>query len=208
MKNRPKSPRKPPPKPPTEPANPTPKKGAGRPALRLEWRTPAELADNPANWRVHPDAQIAALTDVVAEVDWAGACLYNERTKRLIDGHARKKIAVEQGVKRVPVLVGSWSKEQEAKILATLDPLSAMATADADKLNALLESVQTDSEPLTRLLEKLAKANPINDGSAGDQSGDLDEKFHILVECRTERQQATLLKRFAKEGLTCRSLIS
>ena len=29
--------------------------------LRLEWRTPAELADNPANWQHHPEKQIAAL---------------------------------------------------------------------------------------------------------------------------------------------------
>ena len=25
--------------------------------LRLEWRTPEELADNPGNWRKHPQAQ-------------------------------------------------------------------------------------------------------------------------------------------------------
>ena len=34
--------------------------------LRLEWLDPAELADNPANWRVHPDAQLRALEDIIA----------------------------------------------------------------------------------------------------------------------------------------------
>jgi hypothetical protein len=101
------------------------------PALRLEWRDPAELAENPRNWRRHPDAQLAVLSGVLAEVGWAGACLYNERTGRLIDGHARRKVALEQGSAKVPVLVGDWSEEQERKILATLDPLAAMATADA-----------------------------------------------------------------------------
>jgi hypothetical protein len=48
------------------------------PPLRLEWRSPAELADNPRNWRTHLDAQLAALADVIAEVGWAGACLYND----------------------------------------------------------------------------------------------------------------------------------
>lgn len=108
-----------------------------QPALRLEWRSPAELAKHPKNWRTHPDAQLAALTDVIAEVGWAGACLYNEQTGRLIDGHARRRIAPEQGCEKVPVLVGSWDEATEAKILATLDPISAMAEADSAKLETL-----------------------------------------------------------------------
>ena len=81
------------------------------PPLRLEWRSPAELNENPRNWRTHPDTQLAALADVIAEVGWAGACLFNERTGRLIDGHARKKIALKRGCELVPVLVGNWTEE-------------------------------------------------------------------------------------------------
>jgi hypothetical protein len=121
------------------------------PPLRLEYRTAAELADNPGNWRKHPKAQTRALADALAEVGWAGACLYNERTKRLIDGHARKSIAGKG--ERIPVLVGSWTPEQEAKILATLDPLASMAQTDGVKLSALLEGVNTDSEALGALLD-------------------------------------------------------
>jgi hypothetical protein len=125
--------------------------------LRLEWRSPAELAENPRNWRRHPAAQVAALSDVLAEVGWAGACLYNERTGRLIDGHARKAVALTQGAAAVPVLVGSWDEAQEAKILATLDPLGAMATTDAAALDALLRDVQTGSEAVAALLADLAQ---------------------------------------------------
>ena len=65
------------------------------------------MADNPRNWRRHPEGQTAALRDVLAdaEVGWAGALLYNERTKRLIDGHARK--AVVDPKASVPVLESS-----------------------------------------------------------------------------------------------------
>ena len=131
---------------------------AAPPPLRLEWRSPAELAENPANWRRHPANQIAALTDAVAEVGWAGACLYNERTGRLIDGHARRKVALEQGAEKVPVLVGDWTEAQEAKILATLDPLAAMAEVDGAALDALLRDVQTGSEALGAMLTGLAEA--------------------------------------------------
>jgi hypothetical protein len=127
-----------------------------QPALRLEWRSTAELADNPRNWRTHPDAQLVALADVIAEVGWCGAALYNERTGRLIDGHARRKIAQDQGCQKVPVLVGSWDEATEAKILATLDPISAMAEADSAKLESLLREVTTGSDAIQQLLDGLA----------------------------------------------------
>lgn len=78
--------------------------------LRLEWRSPAELAEHPKNWRRHPEEQISALTDILAEVGWAGALLYNERTERIIDGHARRRVALDQGSEKIPVLVGSWDE--------------------------------------------------------------------------------------------------
>jgi len=55
--------------------------------LRLEWWDAKDLQDNPHNWRRPPPAQEAALRQLLAEFGWAGAALYNERTKRLIDGH-------------------------------------------------------------------------------------------------------------------------
>jgi DNA modification methylase len=122
--------------------------------LRLEYWTPDELSDNPLNWRKHPEKQLTALKDVLADVGWAGALLFNERTNRLIDGHARKKISKSQ--EKVPVLVGSWSEEQEKKILATLDPLATLAEADHDALQMLLQGVQTESEAVQALLNDLA----------------------------------------------------
>jgi DNA modification methylase len=129
--------------------------------LRLEYRSPAELAENPRNWRTHPKTQMTALTDVLAEVGWAGACLYNERTGRLIDGHARRKIALAQQCDKIPVLIGSWDEATEAKILATLDPLGALAEADAAKLEALLGEVSTGSAALQQLLDTLAQDSGI-----------------------------------------------
>jgi hypothetical protein len=128
-----------------EPLNDTP--------LRLEWMEADSLTDNPANWRKHPQAQSDALRDVIAEVGWAGCLLYNERTSRLLDGHLRKKVAAGQ---RVPVLVGDWSEDQEKKILATLDPIAAMAEADRDQLDALLRDVQTGSAAIAGMLAELA----------------------------------------------------
>jgi hypothetical protein len=124
--------------------------------LRLEWVDPATLDDNPKNWRTHGDGQLAALDALLGEVEWAGALLFNEATGCLIDGHARKKVALARGEAAVPVLVGSWTPAQEAKLLATLDPLAAMAGADAGRLDELLRSVQSPSGAVADLLTQLA----------------------------------------------------
>ncbi len=173
------------------PRKPKAETPAPLPPLRLEWRSPAELAENPANWRRHPEAQINALSDVLSEVGWAGACLYNERTQRLIDGHARKKVALDQGAERIPVLVGSWDEETERKILATLDPLASMAEADVVKLDALLRGVQTSSQAVAAMLAKMATdagITPPDFQPVGiEEQGRLDEKARTTCpECGHE----------------------
>lgn len=149
--------------------------------IRLEWRDPQELSANPRNWRRHPQAQTRAMKDLLQEIGWAGALLYNERTGHLIDGHLRKELATE----KVPVLIGSWDEETERKILLTLDPLAYMAEHDEDMLLGLLEETSFDSEAVNEMLEALANGErqpmPDFEPASEDEQGRLDEKKK--VEC-------------------------
>jgi hypothetical protein len=122
----------------------------------LEWVEAASLAENPLNWRRHSPEQLQSVRDLLSDRDvgWAGAMLYNERTKRLIDGHARKEVVDPKEL--VPVLVGDWSEEAEKKILATLDPVGAMATGDVAAYQALIESVNAESLWVRDLLHNTA----------------------------------------------------
>ena len=115
------------------------------PKLRLEWIEAGSLDENPLNWRRHSPEQLQSIRDLLNDPDvgWAGACLYNERTKRLIDGHARKTVTDPKQV--LPVLVGDWSEEAEKKILATLDPVGAMAQGDSEAYAKLVEMVNAES---------------------------------------------------------------
>lgn len=138
--------------------------------LRLEWIEAGSLAENPLNWRRHSQEQLSSLRELVSdpEIGWAGACLYNERTGRLIDGHARRSIVDPKTP--VPVLVGSWSEEAEAKILATLDPVSAMAAGDEEAYRKLIEMVQADGLWVRDLMHNVAAglaAQGDGDGDAG-----------------------------------------
>jgi Domain of unknown function (DUF4417) len=110
------------------------------PPLRLEYREPADLlsAENPRNWKFHPPDQIESIDSLYGQVGFAGALLLNERTGKLLDGHARRGLFAAKASGPVPVLVGSWTEEQESLILAYLDPTGWTAVADRKKLDALL----------------------------------------------------------------------
>lgn len=123
--------------------------------LRLEWRDPAELDPNPLNWRKHPKRQLEGLAAALERVGWAGALLYNERTGRLIDGHARRELRPGE---KAPVLVGSWDEAQEREILATLDPLGAAAGVDPEALEVLLAQLRADDSALAELARRLTGA--------------------------------------------------
>ena len=111
----------------------------------------AELRANPKNWRRHPRGQVRALTSVLQQVGYADALLARETPEglELIDGHLRAEITPEQ---EVPVLVLDVDQEEADLILATLDPLAAMAEADSEALEALLSSVAIDSADLAEYL--------------------------------------------------------
>lgn len=135
-------------------------------------RVPASsLKPNPKNWRTHPQAQQDALRGVLAEVGIADAVLARELADgslMLLDGHLRAETITDADV---PVLVLDVNEAEGDKILATLDPLAAMAEADAAKLDSLLREVQTGSEALAGMLEELA-----------EESGVLDEANKEIIE--------------------------
>lgn len=118
---------------------------------------PDQLLANPANWRVHPGHQQEALAGVLSEVGWVQQVIVNRRTGHLIDGHLRVALAMRRNEPTVPVLYVDLDPEEEALVLATLDPLAAMATADAEKLDALLRDVRTSDAAIQAMLDQLAQ---------------------------------------------------
>ena len=115
-----------------------------------------ELLPNERNWRKHPKAQQDALQGILAEIGYAGALIAYETPKglKLIDGHLRASTTPDT---EVPVLVLDVDEVEAAKLLASLDPLAAMAEADAGALDSLLRDVQTGSQALADMLTNLAE---------------------------------------------------
>lgn len=122
---------------------------------------PASLLANPRNWRTHPAAQRKALRGSLDTVGWVQQVIVNRATGNVVDGHARIEEALSRGEPTVPVLWVDLSPEEEALVLATLDPIGAMATRDETRLNDLLAEVAVDDAGLARLLEDLGARTPL-----------------------------------------------
>lgn len=121
-----------------------------------------DLVPNPRNWRTHPQGQQDALRGVLAEIGYADALIARELPDgrlMLIDGHLRAETTPDV---KVPVLVTDLTEEEADKLLATLDPLAAMAEADEAKLADLLATIETESEGLQAMLDNLHGSNESN----------------------------------------------
>ncbi|HEY8636961.1 MAG TPA: DNA methyltransferase [Candidatus Limnocylindrales bacterium] len=123
-------------------------------------QAPDQLLANPGNWRLHPRNQQAALAGALDTVGWVQQVMVNRRTGFVVDGHARVALAISRNEPSVPVLYVDLSAAEEALVLATLDPIGAMATADEAKLNDLLAGVTVDDAGLLRLLGDLGARKP------------------------------------------------
>jgi DNA modification methylase len=117
-----------------------------------------DLLANRSNWRRHPASQRAALRGVLEEIGYAAALIARRDADgglSLIDGHLRSDLDPEQVV---PVLVLDVDEQEADKLLATMDPIAALARPDPKALVDLLSRVDTESEPLADLLEQLHRS--------------------------------------------------
>jgi len=146
------------------PRKPTADTSPPRPATPSVWRNrivgegepaPDQLLANPANWRIHPSNQQDALSGVLAEVGWVTRVIVNRATGFVVDGHARVALAISSNQPSVPVTYVDLTEAEEALILATLDPISAMAVTDAEKLSELMAEVVTDDSAIENMLNQL-----------------------------------------------------
>jgi hypothetical protein len=138
----------------------------------LRYVAPYELADHPYQWRTHPDHQRAALRGVLQEIGIAGALLayVSPTTGQLtsIDGHLRKSL----GETPWPTLILDVTDEEAALLLATTDPLAALAEASQASLSVLLRQVQSGDGAIQQMLSDLAQREGIVPRLAGNLAGE------------------------------------
>ncbi|QDU97518.1 ParB N-terminal domain-containing protein [Lignipirellula cremea] len=170
-------------------------------------RVPADqLLPNPKNWRTHPVAQQDALRGILAEVGIADAVLARETPAglMLIDGHLRADVSADAVW---PVLVLDVDDDEADKLLASHDPLAAMAVADQQKLDELLAGLVVESAALQAMFDDLQPDSGQPDEPEEESPEvEIPEMFQVVVACVSEADQADVYSRLTEEGYRCRVL--
>lgn len=116
---------------------------------------PKNLVPNPENWRLHPKNQQEAMEGALDDIGWVSTITVNQNTGLVVDGHLRLDLALRRKEALVPVTLVDLTPEEEAAVLATLDPISAMAKTDKSKLKSILTIAQSQSQKMQDLLEMM-----------------------------------------------------
>ena len=162
------------------------------------------------------DKAVDRMVASIREYGFAVPCLARSDGE-CIDGHLRAKAAAKMGITEVPVIpCDGWTAAQVKAFRLMVNRSVGWAEWDEELLALELTDLKDLAFELNLTgfdlseLEKLLGSN----GSAAastqstDQSGDLRERFQILIDCKSEQEQGALLERLDHEGFSCRALIS
>lgn len=174
-----------------------------------------EILPHPMNWRTHPVEQLDALRSLMAEIGFTTPVLVRKLESgqfQALDGHAR--IETLPAEHQVDCVVVDCDEKTALKILATHDPVSAMAGKDMEMLERLSSEIEFVNPAAQQLLTDLLTVDAVEgdeeEPAAEEDDGDavIASQFQILINFETERQQGEWLEKLMAQGLKCRSLIS
>jgi hypothetical protein len=118
---------------------------------------PEQLLASPRNWRIHTRQQQEALDELLKRVGWVQTVVVNQTTGHVVDGHLRVVHAIGIGEPTIPVSYVDLTEDEEALVLATLDPIAELAVVDDQALASLVEEIHGGLGPrLQDLMSDLA----------------------------------------------------
>ena len=119
-----------------------------------------DLVAHPGNFRRHPESQRSALSAVLERVGYAAALVGRELPDGrvgIVDGHLRATLDPDQ---KVPVLIVDIDEAEAEFLLATLDPLAAMAQADQQALRDLVSHFGDEEQAIIEAIGTLEENAP------------------------------------------------
>lgn len=179
---------------------------------------PRDLIAHPDNYKAHPDRQTEAIGSAIAEIGWIGEIYVSSRTMRILDGHMRVAEAIRTGQPSIPVaLIDCPTEADELQILATFDPIGAMALNDAMKVASLAARAgfSESADPLKQMLAGISGHRPpepaeepggriIGAGFGPQGGGHLGRVgnlvYPVVVECDDPGEQDAVLDQLTEEG--------
>lgn len=157
-------------------------------------RSAKDFVFNPNNPRIHPDFQHAALRSILGEVGWVQRVVVNRTTGNLIDGELRVREAFKKSKNTlVPFVEVELSIEEERKILAVFDRITALAGTDSEKFQELLSGIEFEAPILDALFAGMqmdfenVNLDEFFEPKLAQETE--DEKFPLILIFETERER-------------------
>src|SRR5216684_1851120 len=148
-----------------------------------------DLVPHEWNYRLHPDAQRAALQALYHEVGFARSLLAYELPDgrlKLLDGHLRRDLDPDM---EVDVEVLDVNDDEARALLLSIDPLAALAQMQEQIHQRLLEITPTDFEELKAAWRATAESRLAALSATPAVATACRAQFLILVTCRDEKHQ-------------------
>ena len=169
----------------------------------------ADIKPHPLNWRTHPDGQRAAVMALVEEVGVARSVLAYEDPEwglTMIDGHGRREWMPDE---ELEVEILDVTREEAQKLLLSMDPLAALAGQDDEALAQLRATTEADSAVLAALWDSLTEGEKPPAASQDDDAGEdaAADQYLVLITCKGEKHQETVLSECQKRGWKCKPLM-
>ena len=165
----------------------------------------ADLLPYANNAREHTDEQVAQVAASIQEFGWTNPIIIHGNT--VVAGHARLAAARKLGLEKVPVIDRSDMSEAQWKAYVLADnQLAQNATWNEGLLSLEISALEEINFDLDLLGFDDFQLNNLV-GNEEDEGDDIDyeQQFFVIVEAKSETDQAALLDRFYKEGLNCKA---
>lgn len=176
----------------------------------------SSLKPHPRNYRSHPEEQLKHLCESIRRHGFYRNVVC-AKDLTILAGHGVALAAAKLGIASVPIvrLPIAADSPQALKVLAADNETPRLSDNDDLVLAGLLRDIRDrdefgllgtgfDDESLAALLP------PEPEHVEFDTTPKLGVEFNyqVIVECKSERDQATMIKKFEKAGLKCRPLIT
>ena len=171
------------------------------------------------NSRTHSDEQVAQIAASIREFGFTNPVLVDD-AGGIVAGHGRVMAAQHLGMAEVPTICVGWLSESQRRAYVIADnQLALNAGWDDEVLAAELSAIGgagfdmgligfSDAE-MERMLGLTGGGG---DGAGGDDKPDpginYQEKFAVLVDCKSEAHQAQVYESLLAKGYTCKVLVN
>lgn len=156
----------------------------------MKFMRAGDILPHPDNWREHGDEQKNAFNAMIEGVGFAGSLLAFTLPNgdiMLIDGHLR---ADQHPDEMLPVVMTDLTEDEARELLATHDPLSAMATINKAKVKALHEKFNRIKGARQKLLKSIRERAGVSlngDEAVADPGGQVDRAAELNEKWQVER---------------------